>query len=152
MAGTVGAIFNGALQLGSAIGISAVGSIESSVEEKQGGPAGYAGRAASFWFLLGIGAVEFIAMLVFYRISKEGAAAEEEEEEVASEIVQEKKLGDIEEGFTEKEAKGEERRVEVVEEKSDKGVDGEEVGVEGPEDHVTVCEMQLSRCASESDV
>ena len=150
MAGTVGAIFNGALQLGSAVGISAVGSIESSVEEKQGGPAGYAGRAASFWFLLAIGAVEFIAMLVFYRISKEGAAATEEE--VASEIVQEKKLGDIEEGFAEKEAKGEEKRVEVVEEKSDKGVDGEEVGVEGPEDHVTVCEMQLSRCVSESDV
>ena len=150
MAGTVGAIFNGALQLGSAVGISAVGSIESSVEEKQGGPAGYAGRAASFWFLLGIGAVEFIAMLVFYRISKEGAAATEEE--VAGEIIQEKKLGDIEGGFAEKEAKGEEKRVEVVEEKSDKGVDGEEVGVEGPEDHVTVCEMQLSRCASESDV
>ena len=151
MAGTVGAIFNGALQLGSAVGISAVGSIESSVEEKQGGPAGYAGRAASFWFLLAIGAVEFIAMLVFYRISKEGAAATEEEE-VASEIVQEKKLGDIEEGYAEKEEKGEEKRVEIVEEKSDKGVDGEEVGVEGPEDHVTVCEMQLSRCASESDV
>ena len=32
MAGTVGAIFNGALQLGSAIGISAVGSIESGVD------------------------------------------------------------------------------------------------------------------------
>ncbi|TBU27126.1 MFS general substrate transporter [Dichomitus squalens] len=70
MAGTVGAIVNGALQLGSAVGISIVGSIESSIEERH---AGYAGRAASFWFLLGIGALEFIAMLVFYRIRKENA-------------------------------------------------------------------------------
>ena len=73
MAGTVGAIFNGALQLGSAIGISAVGSIEASVNRTHG-RASYAGRAAAFWFLLGIVGVEFVAMLVFYRISKEGTA------------------------------------------------------------------------------
>ena len=54
MAGTVGAIFNGALQLGSAVGIAAVSSIEQSVEAKNGDPSGYAGRAAAFWFLLGI--------------------------------------------------------------------------------------------------
>ncbi|KAI0776916.1 MFS general substrate transporter [Trametes elegans] len=74
MAGTVGAIFNGALQLGSAVGISAVGSIESSVEQKQGGEQYYAGRRAAFWFLLGVVGVEFVALLVFYRRSKEGAA------------------------------------------------------------------------------
>ena len=45
MAGTVGAIFNGALQLGSAVGIAAVSSIETSVEERSGDEAGYAGRA-----------------------------------------------------------------------------------------------------------
>ena len=74
MAGTVGAIFNGALQLGSAVGISAVGSIEASVEATHGGPESYAGRAAAYWFLLALVVVEFISMLVFYRISKEGTA------------------------------------------------------------------------------
>ncbi|KAI0357081.1 MFS general substrate transporter [Trametes cingulata] len=78
MAGTVGAIFNGALQLGSAVGISAVGSIESSVEANHGGPESYAGRAAAFWFLLAIVSVEWIAMVVFYRRSKEGAVEEPE--------------------------------------------------------------------------
>lgn len=80
MAGTVGAIFNGALQLGSAIGISAVGSIETSVEARNGGSESYAGRAAAFWFLLAIVCIEFLALLVFYRRSKEGSAEELEGE------------------------------------------------------------------------
>ncbi|KAL1942302.1 hypothetical protein VTO73DRAFT_6366 [Trametes versicolor] len=80
MAGTVGAIFNGALQLGSAIGISAVGSIETSVEARNGGSESYAGRAAAFWFLLAIVGIEFLALLVFYRRSKEGTAEELEGE------------------------------------------------------------------------
>lgn len=70
MAGTVGAIFNGALQLGSAIGIAAVDSVETSVQEQQGA-SGYAGQRAAFWFLLGIVGVEWIALAVFYRTSKE---------------------------------------------------------------------------------
>ena len=72
MAGTVGAIFNGALQLGSAIGISAVGSIKSSVEDMRGGPSSYSGCASAYLFLLGIVGAEFIALLVFYRVDKEG--------------------------------------------------------------------------------
>lgn len=52
MAGTVGAIFNGALQLGSAVGLSVVTSIQTSVEKKHGGPTSYSGRAAVFWFVL----------------------------------------------------------------------------------------------------
>ena len=71
MAGTVGAIFNGALQLGSAVGIAAVSSIESSIEEKSGNPAGYAGRAAAFWFLLALIGLEIISLLVFYRVEAE---------------------------------------------------------------------------------
>lgn len=70
MAGTVGAIFNGALQLGSAVGLAAVGSIEASVEASHGDPDGYAGRAAAMYFLLGIVVVEFFSMLVFYRINR----------------------------------------------------------------------------------
>lgn len=88
MAGTVGAIFNGALQLGSAVGIAAVGSIEASIEESSGDPTSYAGRAAAFWFLLGIVGVEFLSMLVFYRIKKEGVAAQEEFAEKVAEIKQ----------------------------------------------------------------
>ena len=73
MAGTVGAIYNGALQLGSAIGISAVGSIEASVSARHGRES-YAGRAAAFWFLTGLVGVGAVALLVFYRIDKEGSA------------------------------------------------------------------------------
>ncbi|GBE85688.1 Cephamycin export protein [Sparassis crispa] len=64
--GTVGAIFNAALQLGSAIGIAAVGSIQTSVQAKHGGPDSYSGAQAAFWFLLGIVCVELVSMLIFY--------------------------------------------------------------------------------------
>lgn len=68
MTGTVGAIFNGALQLGSAVGIAAVSSIETSVEATHGGPTEYHGRAAAFWFLLGIVCAEALAILIFYKV------------------------------------------------------------------------------------
>ncbi|KAF8841117.1 MFS general substrate transporter [Paxillus ammoniavirescens] len=67
MAGTVGAIFNAALQFGSAIGFAAAGSIEASVEAAHGGPREYHGRAATFWFLLGIVLLEFICVCCFYQ-------------------------------------------------------------------------------------
>ncbi|KAG1732776.1 major facilitator superfamily-domain-containing protein [Suillus occidentalis] len=66
MAGTIGAIFNGALSFGSAIGLAAVSSIETSVEATHGGSQEYAGRAAAFWFLFGIVALEFISISIFY--------------------------------------------------------------------------------------
>jgi hypothetical protein len=68
MAGTVGAIFNGALQLGAAVGYAAVGSVETAVEaHSPGGFEGFAGRCASFRVLLGVVCVELVAVLVFYR-------------------------------------------------------------------------------------
>lgn len=67
MAGTVGAIFNGALQLGSAIGLAAVTSIETSVEAIHGGFDDYHGRAAVFWFMFGVLAVQTVGVLIFYR-------------------------------------------------------------------------------------
>ncbi|KIJ67200.1 hypothetical protein HYDPIDRAFT_127048 [Hydnomerulius pinastri MD-312] len=67
MAGTVGAIFNGALQFGSAIGLAAVGSIETSVEATHGGSKEYSGRAAAFWFLVGIVCIEIISISCFYQ-------------------------------------------------------------------------------------
>ncbi|KAF9242844.1 major facilitator superfamily domain-containing protein [Melanogaster broomeanus] len=67
MAGTVGAIFNGALEFGSAIGLVAVSSIEISVEATRGGPQENYGRAAAFWFLVGIVSLEFISVSFFYQ-------------------------------------------------------------------------------------
>lgn len=67
MAGTVGAIFNGALQFGSAIGLAAFYSIETSVEAAHGNPQEYDGRAAAFWFLLGIVLVEILCISYFYK-------------------------------------------------------------------------------------
>ncbi|KAH7905376.1 major facilitator superfamily domain-containing protein [Hygrophoropsis aurantiaca] len=67
MAGTVGAVFNGALQFGSAIGLAAINSIQTSVEATHGGPDEYAGRAAAFWFILGIVCLEALSIMWFYR-------------------------------------------------------------------------------------
>ncbi|KIJ19716.1 hypothetical protein PAXINDRAFT_166798 [Paxillus involutus ATCC 200175] len=67
MAGTVGAMLNGALQFGSAIGLAAVGSIETSVEATHGGPEEYYGRAAAFWFLLAIVLLEIISVSCLYQ-------------------------------------------------------------------------------------
>ncbi|KAG2068126.1 MFS general substrate transporter [Suillus decipiens] len=66
MAGTVGAVFNGALQFGSAIGLAGVSSIETSVEAIHGGSHEYRGRAAAFWFLFTIVSIQFISVSIFY--------------------------------------------------------------------------------------
>jgi MFS family permease len=89
VAGTVGAVFNSALQLGSAVGLAAVSSITNSLDEKTAEsltpPLGtwaadlsavpqemwkraFEGRAASFWFLLAILGIETIAVIVFFKV------------------------------------------------------------------------------------
>lgn len=67
MAGTVGAMFNCGLQLGSAVGLAAVGSIQASVQERHGGLADYRGQSAGFWFMLACISLAALAVLVFYR-------------------------------------------------------------------------------------
>lgn len=67
MAGTVGAIFNCGLQLGSAVGLAAVCSIQTSVQDRNGGPSNYEGQSAGFWFMLSCISVAAMAVLVFYR-------------------------------------------------------------------------------------
>jgi hypothetical protein len=67
MAGTVGAIFNCGLQLGSAIGLAAVCSIQASVQDRNGGPSNYEGQSAGFWFMLVCICIAAMAILVFYR-------------------------------------------------------------------------------------
>jgi nitrate/nitrite transporter NarK len=75
MSGVIGALFNGALQLGSALGIAAITSIQTSVEVRapggyEEGFKGFEGRRAAFYFLLAVVAVEVVAVAVFYRLSK----------------------------------------------------------------------------------
>lgn len=81
MAGTVGAIFNSALQLGSSVGSAIVTSINTTIDNKalSPNPHPYAGRSASFWFLLGAVVVETISVIIFYRPQR----AEYIEEEAA---------------------------------------------------------------------
>jgi len=86
-AGTVGAIFTCALQLGSAVGIAAVSSITNSVDKKISfdlpttkwsqhldeitksmWKQAYKGRAASYWFLLGILGTAALAVVVFFKL------------------------------------------------------------------------------------
>lgn len=87
VAGTVGAVFNCALQLGSAVGLAAVSSITNSVDEKTSfdlpttkwsqhvdeitksmWKQAYKGRAASYWFLLGILGVITLAVVIFFKL------------------------------------------------------------------------------------
>jgi hypothetical protein len=68
VAGTVGAVFNCALQLGGALGVACITSIQTSVDRKHPTKLnGYAGRAAAFWFILALVSILFIATLVFYK-------------------------------------------------------------------------------------
>jgi len=74
IAGTIGAIFNSALQLGSAVGVAVITSIQLGVDgkhrhggEEVQGAERYAGRAAGFWFLLAVVALETLAVAVLYR-------------------------------------------------------------------------------------
>ena len=91
MAGTVGAIFNSGIELGSAVGIAVDASIETNVENKIGldGFQTYAGRRATFWWLLAACAVVAIAILVFYRTGRKlpdpnSSAADSYESDAAS--------------------------------------------------------------------
>lgn len=69
MAGTVGAIFNSALQLGSSVGSAVVTSITSTIDNKAPipNPHPYAGRSASFWFVLGAVVLEAVSVAIFYQ-------------------------------------------------------------------------------------
>lgn len=84
MAGTIGAIFNGALQLGSAVGIAATSSIQTSVDKHINDPSSYKGRAAAFWFLLGIVGLELLSLTVFYRVEAEHRPSVEDAEKGAA--------------------------------------------------------------------
>lgn len=66
-AGVVGAVFNSGLQLGAAIGTSAINTIRASVSARQPDPAtSFKGYAAGFWFCLGVIGAELIMIVVFF--------------------------------------------------------------------------------------
>ncbi|KAG2121415.1 MFS general substrate transporter [Suillus cothurnatus] len=77
MAGTVGAMFNCGLQLGSAVGLAAVSSIQASVQDRNGGPSNYEGQSAGFWFMLCCISIAALAILVFYRTDTANARVKE---------------------------------------------------------------------------
>ncbi|KAH7061893.1 MFS general substrate transporter [Auriculariales sp. MPI-PUGE-AT-0066] len=74
IAGTIASIFNSALQLGSAVGVAIITSIQLAIDGRNRGKEGanlYAGRAAGFWFLLAVVALETIAVAMLYRTSSQ---------------------------------------------------------------------------------
>ncbi|KAI0045819.1 MFS general substrate transporter [Auriscalpium vulgare] len=73
IAGTVGAMFNAALQIGSGLGLAVVTTIQTEIDQKradQGKPVGYHGIADGFWFVLAFLVTEAIALLIWYKIEK----------------------------------------------------------------------------------
>ena len=92
-AGTVGAIFNSALQLGSAIGLAAITSIQTSIDGAEVHSASaplpttkaewtyaYRGRSAAFWFVFAVVVLETVSVLVFFRSHAIPSNEEREEE------------------------------------------------------------------------
>ena len=86
MAGTVGAIFSSAVQLGSAVGLAVISSIETGMEVKHGGPTTYTGRAAALWSLLGFVCIGMAILLVFYQTKTERSDHPEDEATSGSEL------------------------------------------------------------------
>ncbi|KAH7886565.1 MFS general substrate transporter, partial [Phlebopus sp. FC_14] len=64
VAGTVGAVFNCALQLGTAVFSAATTSIQTTVQTS---PTAYNGRAAGFEFLVAYVAVQMLSVLIFFK-------------------------------------------------------------------------------------
>lgn len=85
MAGTVGAMFNCGLQLGSAVGLAAVCTIQTSVQTGNGGPSNYEGQSAGFWFMLSCISVAALAVLVFYHTDTARGRVEETSVQAGSE-------------------------------------------------------------------
>ena len=97
MAGTVGAIFNAALNMGSAIGIAAADSVEASVNKNYPGATGalaYKGCTDGYYLLLGIVCLEFLSVAIFYRNKREASDVDEDSEisnkRIDEEMMQEK--------------------------------------------------------------
>ncbi|KAF8151209.1 major facilitator superfamily domain-containing protein [Mycena galopus ATCC 62051] len=76
-AGTVGAVFNCFLELGSATGVAIITSIQTTVQEHHGGATAYSGRSAGFWFLFAFTCLLGVAVAFFMEDSTSVAIVEE---------------------------------------------------------------------------
>lgn len=63
----VGAVFNSAFQLGNALELAIVTSIQTSIAKKYSDPEDYAPTAAGFWFLVALIAVMGISVAIFMK-------------------------------------------------------------------------------------
>lgn len=90
MAGTIGAIFSGASRLGTVVGLAMASAIQTSVEVKHGGPTNFAGRAASFWFLLALACLAVVSLLVFHQNRANENDPSVEEDSGGEKVYQEK--------------------------------------------------------------
>jgi MFS family permease len=110
VAGTVGAVFNCALQLGSAVGLAAVSSISNSVDKKANQAIftipisewshqlgnisrdmwkeAFKGRAAAFWFLFAVLGVEAVAVIVFFKVDLPTPEEKKEDSEMEKKDVE----------------------------------------------------------------
>jgi hypothetical protein len=70
VAGTIGAIFNAGLQLGSAIGYAVTGAVQAGIDGHASSDV-YAGRRAGFRVLIGVFAVEIIAVVILMKTDKQ---------------------------------------------------------------------------------
>lgn len=101
----MGAIFNSALQLGSAIGLAAITSIQTSIDGDEAHAVStprpttqtewthaYRGRAAAYWFVFAVVVLETIAVLVFFR--SHAIPSDEEREQERERVRDEKTLNE----------------------------------------------------------
>ncbi|KAH8834317.1 major facilitator superfamily domain-containing protein [Flagelloscypha sp. PMI_526] len=97
IAGTVGAVYNSALQLGSAVGSAAFTSIQLSLQKKSGSQS-YDGRRAGFWFVFAVVVVVALGVAVFYDDRVVGGVVQEPKDV-------EQESSKVEETIPEKESK-----------------------------------------------
>lgn len=121
VAGTVGAVFNCALQLSSAVGLAAVTSIQTSVKSetpltiplnewpsrlsevtKSQWKAAFHGYSAAYWFLVAFVVLQLINLLIFFRVDpvdheeRDGDISKREDEKKENQIMHEE--GTLENG------------------------------------------------------
>ncbi|KAJ7581366.1 MFS general substrate transporter [Mycena floridula] len=86
VAGTVGAVFNCVLNLGSATGLAIITSIQTTVEQQHGGPTSFSGRSAGFWFLFAVVTSMAISVLFVMENNVRISASQNMETEMTSTV------------------------------------------------------------------
>ncbi|KAJ3515160.1 hypothetical protein NLJ89_g1938 [Agrocybe chaxingu] len=90
VSGIISAVFVSVLQTGGATGLAIVTSIQTSVEQRNGDPTGFEGRAAGLWFLVAFIGTVMLLFVVFMKNSVGPVGAKAEETEVGEKDVVEK--------------------------------------------------------------